>query len=155
MNQLDKQLQTKLLYISNQYFSSNGNIDFIKIADEPYTYKISRTKMYVFNENELLDFLMWYWFNEQESFIFDSINIDYKKHWKYFSDNNPGFRNLYPDADTFNSNVIEQPNAFNTYNNLININGINHFINHVIIDKYKLMDIKKNKNVYYKFAKNH
>jgi hypothetical protein len=153
MNHLSPQLQTKLLFESKErFFSSNNNV--IKIDNEPYSYYVAKTKMYVFDQNDLFDFLVWYWNNQKESFLVDLSDIDYEKPWKYFSNNNNGFVNLYPDADTFNSNVIENPNMVQIYDNLIAVNGIDDFINQVVLNKYKLMGIKKINNTYYKFATN-
>ncbi len=155
MNQLANDVQTKLLYVSKDCFPNNVNNIVMKIINEPYSYQISKTKMYVFDINDLLNFLIWYWHNQKETFLFDMSSI-YKKQWKYFYDNNVGgvFKDLYPDADTFNSNVIENVNMVQIYENLIGFNGINDFINELVIPNYKSMDIKKYSNTYYKFATN-
>lgn len=152
MNQLDRQLKSKLIHVSKQYFPVNTNNNVIKINHEPYSYCISITKMYVFDQNDLVNFLIWYWNNYRESFLFDVYHISHKIQWKYFCDYNPGFIDLYPDTDTFRSNVFEQNDLVNIYSNLINVNGFNHFINNVVINNYKSMDIKKNYNKLYKFA---
>ncbi len=154
MNQLANDVQTKLLYVSKNYFG-NGNNIVAKIINEPYSYQISKTKMYVFDQNNLFNFLIWYWHNQKETFLFDLSEI-YKKQWKYFYDNDVDgvFKNLYPDANTFNSNVIENVNIVQIYDNLIAVNGINNFINELVIINYKSMDIQKYSNTYYKFATN-
>ncbi len=152
MNQLANDVQTKLLLVSKDYFPSNVN-NVVQIANEPYSYQISKTKMYVFDLNDLSNFLTWYWNNHQESFLFDLSEI-YEKQWKYFYNTDNLFKNVYPDADTFNSNVIENANMVHIYDNIIAVNGINNFINQFVIPNYKSMDIKKYHNTYYKFAKN-
>lgn len=152
MNQLANNVQTKLLLVSKDYFPSNVN-NVVQIANEPYSYQISKTKMYVFDLNDLSNFLTWYWNNHQESFLFDLSEI-YEKQWKYFYNTDNLFKNVYPDADTFNSNVIENANMVHIYDNIIAVNGINNFINQFVIPNYKSMDIKKYHNTYYKFAKN-
>ncbi len=152
MNQLANNVQTKLLLVSKDYFPSNVN-NVVQIANEPYSYQISKTKMYVFDLNDLSNFLTWYWNNHQESFLFDLSEI-YHKQWKYFYNTDNLFKNAYPDADTFYSNVIENANMVHIYDNIIAVNGINNFINQFVIPNYKSMDIKKYHNTYYKFAKN-
>ncbi len=155
MNHLSPQLQSKLLFVSKDCFpSKNNNVIKIDNDNEPYSYHVAKTKMYVFDQNDLGNFLLWYWHNDKESFLVDLSNIDYEKHWQYFSGNNQDFNIIYPDADTFNSNVIENPNMVQIYDNLITVNGIDHFINQVVIPNYKMIDIKKINNTYYKFATN-
>ncbi len=154
MNQLDSSIKTKLLFESKERFSSNADNTVLQIDNEPYSFRISKTKMYVFDQDDLIDFLAWYWFNEKESFLVDLSDIDHKTQWKYFCDNNPGFIHLYPNPDSFTTNVYENVNLVNIYDNLVMVNGINHFINHVVLNKYKRMGIKKLNNIYYKFATN-
>ena len=156
MTYFEKKIEKKVLYESNQYFPSHTNKkgNIIKIANEPYSYWIDKTKMYIFEDNELFNFLTWYWYNYTESFIFDFCNIDYEIPWKYFSDIVTNFKYNYPNLESYNTNIIQQPNLVSIYNNLINVNGINDFINNVIFknNNYKLMDFKKINNVIYKFA---
>jgi hypothetical protein len=125
MTYFEVKIEKKILYESNQYFPSytdkKGKI--IKIANEPYSYWIDKTKMYIFEDNELFNFLTWYWYNYTESFIFDFCNIDYEIPWKYFSKTFPNFKNNYPYVDSYNTNIIEQPNLVTIYYNLINVNG--------------------------------
>jgi hypothetical protein len=138
--------------MSKQYFPSNNNNNITKINNEPYSYKIGKIKMYVFDENELFNFLTWYWYNSKESFLTDFCNINYKIPWKYFCEKIHEFKTNYPNVDTYNSNIIEQANMVEIYDGLINVVGIDNFINCLIINKYKSMDFRKTNNIIYKFA---
>ena len=141
------------MYNVKEYF--DGNNTFKKIENEPYSYQISKCKVYVFENTELMSFLDWYWVNQKESFLYDiCAYIDIDLQWKYFKDRIPGFINDYPNSDFFEKNIIEPANMVELYENLININGINDFLNNLIIKKYKQIQIKKLNNIYYKFATN-
>jgi hypothetical protein len=149
----DNNTRSKLFYVSNQYFPSHTiQKNIIKINNEPYSYWIDKTKMYVFCENELFDFLVWYWNFCKESFLVDFCNINYSIPWKYFCNKITDFKTNYPNVDTYNSNIIEKDNLVEIYNDLINVVGLDNFINSIVIHKYKLMSIKKTNNVLYKFA---
>ncbi len=62
MNQLDSSIKTKLLFESKERFSSNADNTVLQIDNEPYSFRISKTKMYVSDQDDLIDFLAWYWF---------------------------------------------------------------------------------------------
>lgn len=149
----DNNTQSKLFYASNQYFPSHTiKKNIIKINNEPYSYWIDKTKMYVFEEDKLFDFLVWYWNFDKESFLIDFCDINYSIPWKYFCDKIPDFKTNYPNVDIYNSNIIEQANMVDIYDDLINVVGLDNFINCIVIKKYKTMGIKKTNNVLYKFA---
>lgn len=151
--ELDKKIQSKLLYKSKQYFITTNN-NITKINNEQYSYLAGNIKIYVFDKDELFNFLSWYWYNYRNEFLFDSCNIDYHVHWKYFNQKNQNFIDQYPSVEIFQKNVIEKNNMVELFENLINICGINNFLNDVIIPKYKIFDIKKIENTFYKFATN-
>ena len=152
--EIDKKILSKILNISKEYFPYKTNNNIIKINNEPYSYWIGKTKMYIFNQDELFNFLVWYWDNCRESFLVDFCNIDYDKPWKYFCEKVPGFKTNYPNVDIYNSNIIEQHNLVEIYDGLINIVGIDDFINCLIKQSIKSMGFRKTNNIIYKFATN-
>lgn len=144
MEFLDNKLEKKLLYLTNQYFPShiNKNGKIVKILNKPYSYWIDRTKIYIFENDELFNFLTWYWYNCKETFLIDFCNIDYEIPWKYFCEKIPNFKINYPSVDSYNSDIIEKRDADEIFDELIYNVGIDDFINNVILkkNKYKSME---------------
>lgn len=155
MTYFDKKIEYKIFYQSNQYFPISTKINkIIKVENEPYSYWIDKTKIYIFENNDLFNFLTWYWYNYKESFIFDFCDIIYNIPWKYFCEKIPNFKEKYPTVDDYNSQLIHKKNLVEIYDNLIIIVGLDNFINDVIIKnkKYKSMEFRKINNIIYKFA---
>lgn len=156
--QFEKKIEKTILFQTSQLFpvntSEKGKIT--KIEGEAYSYWVDSTKVYIFEINEVHNFLTWYWNNCKETFIFDiCTNIDNKIPWKYFCKTVSNFINNYPTVESY-ANVVEQKDLIVIFENLINVNGIDDFINNFILTKKynKLMDFKKTNNTIYKFARN-
>jgi len=145
----------KILYLSKNVFSSNSN-DIEKINEEPHSYKIGNTKMYIFEKKDLMDFLLWYYDNYREEFLLDLLfnNKNIKIVWKYFTANINGFTDNYPNVEIFENNIIRSNNMTNIIHNLIESVGIIKIINDVIIFKNRQLSIgiRFIRNTMYKFA---
>lgn len=142
-----------LRFLANDYFPSYSNGTIVKIQNEQFSYMVGRVKAYAINDYEINDFLMWYWNNKKEHFITDIIlNTSYNNQWKYFSKKINDFNTIYQNPVSFNTNLIENNNGIEMYENLINVVGINNFINEFIQNKYKIIGLHKRKNCYFKFA---
>jgi hypothetical protein len=158
MTHFEKKIEKTILHQTSKLFpvktSEKGQIT--KVEDEAYSYWVDGTKVYIFEMNEVHNFLTWYWNNCKETFIFDiCTNIDNKVHWKYFCKTVSNFINTYPSIETYNTEVIEHKDLIPIFENLINVNGIDDFITNFISTKNnKLMDFKKTNNTIYKFATN-
>jgi hypothetical protein len=155
MDYFDQKISLQLLKKSNDYFPDHNNKNIVKINDEQYSFWVGRIKMYVFDENEMISFLKWYWYNVKDSFIFDITNISNKIQYSYFSNNILYFKTNYPTVEDYNIDIIENIDCVNKFEKLINDSGgIDNFITNVIIFKnnYKKMEIKKIKNIKYLFA---
>lgn len=157
MSYFDKKIEKKILNYSYNYFPThtnmNGNIT--KIVNEPYSYWVDETKMYIFEKDELFNFLTWYWYNNKDTFFFDLVDLDYDETvWKYFCNKIPNFKINYPTDESYYTSIIENTNGVEIFDNLINIVGLDNFINDVLIKKnnYKVLNYNITKNIIYKFA---
>jgi hypothetical protein len=153
MELINNENKSRLLYIIGQRFTLKSN-NIIKIIDEPYSYKVDNIKIYIFDKDEMYNFLIWYWNNCKETFIFDFCNIKYEIPWKYFCENITDFKINYCDVDAYQKNIIENNNLVNIYDNLVNNVGLDNFIKNIIIKYYNSMDFIKNKNIIIKFSTN-
>jgi hypothetical protein len=159
MEQFNKKINSQLLKVSQQYFTPSyiHKDNITKIDDELYSYWIGAAKMYVFDENDIIPFMIWYWHNVKDSFVVDICNINYDIQYKYFCDKIPNFKIIYPTVDEYNKNIIENSECINKFEEIINDSGgIYNFITDVIIfkNRYKTMGIKKTNNINYLFATN-
>lgn len=159
MEQIDKKIFSHLLQVSGKYFipSHKYENNITKITEEPYSYWIGSTKMYVFNQNDIITFLIWYWHTYRDSFIVDICNIKYDIHYKYFCDKIPNFKINYPTVNEYGKNIIENSNCMDIFEEIINVSGgIDNFITDVIIPKnrYKKMGIRKTNDINFFFAHN-
>ena len=158
MEQFNGKINSQLLKESRKYFTpSYINNNIVKINDEPYSYWIGATKMYVFDENDIIPFMIWYWCNVRDSFVLDICNIDNYIPYKYFCDKIINFKINYPTVDEYNKNIIENPECMNKFEELISVSGgIDNFIINVIIfkNRYKTIGIKKTNNIKYLFSTN-
>ena len=158
MEHFNGKINSQLLKESSKYFTpSYINKNIAKINDEPYSYWIGSTKMYVFYEDDIIPFMIWYWYNVKDSFILDICNINYDILYKYFCDKISNFKINYPTVDEYNKNIIENPECTNKFEELITVSGgIDNFITDVIIfkNRYKTMGVKKINNVKFLFATN-
>ena len=78
---IDIKILEKILYLKNQYFPSNDKTIY-EINNEPFSYKISNTKMYIFEKSELNNFLLWYYESDVNEFIIDICSYTSKIIWK-------------------------------------------------------------------------
>lgn len=158
MSYLNKKIENKILYESYERFPTNTNKNgtITKIVNEPYSYWVDKTKMYIFENDKLFEFLTWYWHNYKESFLIDFCDIEYEIPWKYFCKQIPNFKEKYLTVEQYDSNIIQQTYLIEIYDKLVNVVGLDNFINDVILskNKYKSMGFKKTNNVIYKFATN-
>lgn len=159
MTHFEKKTEKAILSKASQVFPVNTNEKgkIIKIEGEPYSFWADNTKLYIVGIDEVHNFLTWYWHNCKETFIFDICsNVDNKIPWQYFCKTVPNFANTYPSAETYNNEVIEQPDLTTIFENLVNVNGIDDFItNFILTKKYnKLLDFNKTNSTIYKFATN-
>lgn len=159
MELFNEKINSQLLKESRKYFTpsyiNKNNIS--KINDEPYSYWIGAVKMYVFDENDIIPFMIWYWYNNINSFVVDICNINYDIPYKYFYDKILNFKLNYPTVDEYNKNIIENPECINKFEELISLSGgINNFITNVLVfkNRYKTIGIKKTNNINYLFATN-
>ena len=145
----------KILQISEQYFPCNNDV-IMKIQNELFSYQIGKIKMYIFDSNDDINFLLWYWENDKNEFLLDlfSTKSNINLVWKYFKQKIIEFSNDYANLNIFTKNVIENANLVNIIQNYIDIVGINNFINKVILNNNKLKSfgIKKHIGIRYKFA---
>ena len=150
---IDIKILEKILYLKNQYFPSNDKTIY-EINNEPFRYKISNTKMYIFEKSELNNFLLWYYESDVNEFIIDICSYNSKIIWKYFIKNIDGFINDYKDFETFEKEIIENKNMTEIIKKYFEIRGINHFINNINISKNinKEFEFKCFGNTIYKFA---
>lgn len=150
---IDIKILEKILYLKNQYFPSNDKTIY-EINNEPFSYKISNTKMYIFEKSELNNFLLWYYESDVNEFIIDICSYNSKIIWKYFIKNIDGFINDYKDFETFEKEIIENKNMTEIIKKYFEIRGINHFINNINISKNinKEFEFKCFENTIYKFA---
>lgn len=159
MTHFEKKIEKAILYQTSKIFpvntSDKGQI--IKIENDPYSFWADNTKMYIFEINEVHNFLTWYWHNYKETFIFDiCANVNNKIAWQYFCKTDSNFIHTYPSVDTYNTEVIEHKDLISIFENLINVNGIDDFVTNFILTKNynRMMDFKKTNNTIYKFATN-
>lgn len=159
MTHFEKKIEKTILFQTSEVFPNTATVkgQIIKVEEEPHSFWVDRAKLYIFEIHEVPTFLSWYWHNCKETFIFDIVsNGDNKITWKYFCKTVSNFAMNYPSVEVYNANVIEHKELITIFENIINVNGVDAFINDFILTKKynKLMDFKKTQNTIYKFATN-
>lgn len=156
MEVINRSTHLKLLKKTQQWFAWPDDLSHdYKVANEPYSYWIGATKMYVFDETETVPFLMWRWQNEKNSFILDIFLNDFENSiYKYFCENMDDFKTNYPLADDFTKNIIETPQMNVLFEGLVCMSGgIERFIAEVIVKHINKL-VYKIKNIRYAIVNN-
>lgn len=65
----------KFLKYQKKYHPYNDKI-LKKIQNELFSYQIGKIKMFIFDSNDTMNFLLWYWENEREEFVLDLFSTD-------------------------------------------------------------------------------
>jgi hypothetical protein len=127
---------SKLLYEKNQVFGASSSSKGVikKIESEPYSYSVETCKIHVFKNDELRDFMKWYFENDRHEFLFDFLSKDGGNAChKYFKMNGVDYN-------------IELFDHFDEW-----VKDIDHFLD-FCIGQYKKFDIYKRKDWFFHFA---
>lgn len=126
-----------------------------KIGTDPYSYWIGCTKVFVFEPDELFNFLIWYYENYKESFLMELLYLQKRDIYNYFRQHNEGFRSEFPRLESFDS-IYQHDNYTNVMEELIFEQGHGLFITKLLMDESRLRAIeirKLNDFVMYKYCR--